>query len=98
MLEKIAKVVERYEELERQMAEPEVLADYQKLAELAQERSEMEPLVQSYRKHWAITKELQETRELLELAEEEEMIAMAEEEIDLLSAKREELEQRMRKL
>lgn len=98
MLEKIAKVVERYEELERQMAEPEVLADYQKLAELAQERSEMEPLVQSYRKHRAITKELQETRELLELAEDVEMIAMAEEEIELLSAKQEELEQRMRKL
>lgn len=98
MLEKIAKVVERYEELERQMAEPEVLADYQKLAELAQERSEMEPLVQSYRKHRAITKELQETRELLELAEDVEMIAMAEEEIELLSARQEELEQRMRKL
>ncbi len=98
MLEKIAKVVERYEELERQMAEPEVLADYQKLAELAQERSEMEPLVRSYREHRSITKELHETRELLEVAEDEEMIAMAEEEIELLTVKLEKLEQRMRAL
>jgi peptide chain release factor 1 len=98
MLDKIAKVVERYEELERQMAEPEVLADYQMLAELAQERSEMEPLVQSYRNHQAIAQELQGTRELLEQAEDEEMIAMAEEEIELLTAKMEELEERMRKL
>jgi peptide chain release factor 1 len=98
MLEKIAKVVERYEELERQMAEPEVLADYQKLAELAQERSEMEPLVRSYREHRSTTKELHETRELLEVAEDEEMIAMAEEEIELLTVKLEELEQRMRAL
>jgi peptide chain release factor 1 len=98
MLEKIAKVVERYEELERQMAEPEVLADYQKLAELAQERSEMESLVRSYREHHSITKELHETRELLEVAEDEEMIAMAEEEIELLTVKLEKLEQRMRAL
>lgn len=98
MLEKISKVVERYEELERQMAEPEVLADYQKLAELAQERSEMEPLVRSYREHRTITKELHETRELLEVAEDEEMIAMAQEEIELLTVKLEELEQRMRTL
>lgn len=98
MLEKIAKVVERYEELEHQMAEPEVLADYQKLAELAQERSEMEDLVRSYREHRSVQKELQETRELLEVAEDEEMIAMAEEEIELLTAKLEELEQRMRSL
>jgi peptide chain release factor 1 len=98
MLDKIAKVVERYEELEKRMADPEVLADYQKVAELAQERSEMEPLVESYRRHQAVSEELQQTEELLELAEDPEMIAMAEEEIEKLSAEIETLEQRMRTL
>ena len=51
MLEQIAKIVERYEDLERQMASPEALADYQKMTTLAQERSELEPLVQTYRQH-----------------------------------------------
>jgi len=96
MLDKIAKVVERYEELERKMADPEVLADYQKLAELAQERSEMEPLVRRYREYMAISEELEETRVLLE-ADNDEMIAMAEEEIDVLSAKLDTLEGEMRK-
>ncbi len=80
------------------MAEPEVLADYQKIAELAQERSEMTPLVESYRRHVAVTAELEETKELLEMAEDPEMITMAEEEVDTLSAEIETLERRMRSL
>ena len=98
MLDKIAKVVQRYEELEKRMAEPEVLADYQKVAELAQERSEMTPLVESYRRHSAVTAELAETQELLEMAEDPEMITMAEEEIKTLSAEIETLESQMRSL
>lgn len=98
MLEQIAKIVERHEELERQMATPEALADYQIMATLAQEPSELEPLVESYRRHKAVTKELGETRELLELAEDEEMIAMAEEEIQLLTQRQDELEQKLRSL
>ena len=46
----------------------------------------------------AVTKELVETRELLELAEDEEMIAMAEEEIQLLTQSQEELDQKLRTL
>jgi peptide chain release factor 1 len=98
MLEKIAKIVEHYDELERQMADPEVLADYQKLAELAQERSEIEPVVEAYRQHAAVSRELEETRELRDMAEEDEMIRLADEEIEQLEDRREQLEQRMRRL
>jgi peptide chain release factor 1 len=58
MLEKIAKIVERYDELEKKMADPEVLADYQKLAELAQERSEMEMIVNAYNDYQSVSNEL----------------------------------------
>ncbi len=98
MLEKIAKIAERYDELERKMGDPEVLADYQKIRELSQERSEIQPVVESYRQYLDVSQELEETRELLELAEDPEMISMAEEEIALLSKKQDELEGRMRSL
>ena len=98
MLEKIAKIAERYDDLERKMGDPEVLADYQKIRELSQERSEIQPVVQCYREYLDVTAELEETRELLELAEDPEMISMAEEEITLLSEKQEELEGQMRSL
>jgi peptide chain release factor 1 len=98
MLEKIARIVERYDELERRMADPEVLADYQAVAGLAQERSELQPIVDAYHEHSSVVNELAETRELLEASDDDEMIAMAEEEIALLTAREEELEQSMRSL
>ena len=98
MLKKISKIVERYDEIERVMADPEVLADYQKLAELAQERSELASIVNAYHEHEAVVLELQDTRELLAAADDPEMITMAEEEIDLLATRQEELEQQMKSL
>jgi peptide chain release factor 1 len=98
MLDKIAQIVERYEELERKMADPEVLADYQKIAELAQERSDLQPLVAAYREHNAVSAELEETRELLAISEEDEMVAMAQDEIGILETKLSELEESMRTL
>ncbi len=98
MIEKIAKIVQRYNDLERQMADPEVIADYQKLAELAQERSELEPLVNRYHTYQNLSEELDDTRELLDESEHEEMIAMADEEIGRLEEELEALEQEMRVL
>jgi peptide chain release factor 1 len=98
MLEKIAKVVARYEEIEQQMSDPAVLADYNRLNELAQERSELEPLVESYRRHRDVVRELEETRELLAAGQDEDMVAMAEEELVRLSEEQEALEAQMRAL
>ncbi|MCI0395925.1 MAG: peptide chain release factor 1 [Chloroflexi bacterium] len=96
MLEKIAKIVARYNEIERRMADPEVLADYQKIAELAQERSDLEPLVEAYRRHETAVRELAEARELLETADDEDMTVMAREEIERLEALQQQLEKQMR--
>jgi peptide chain release factor 1 len=98
MLEKIAKVVARYEEIEQQMSDPAVLADYNRLNELAQERSELEPLVESYRRHRDVVRELEETRELLVAGQDEDMVTMAEEELVRLSEEQEALEAQMRAL
>jgi peptide chain release factor 1 len=98
MLEKIAKVVTRYEEIEQQMSDPAVLSDYNRLTELAQERSELEPLVEAYRRHADVLRELEETGELLAAGDDDEMAAMAEEEVSRLSEEREALEAEMRAL
>jgi peptide chain release factor 1 len=98
MIEQISKIVVRYDELERQMADPETLADYQKLAELAQERSELEPLVRGYHDYLSTSKELEETQELLEVAEDDEMIALAQDELERLTTHIDDLEQRLRQL
>lgn len=98
MLEKIAAIAARYDEIEQQMAGPEALADYTKLNELAQERSELTPIVEAYREHIGLSRELADARELRELSDDEDMMAMADQEIERLSNRLAELEQRMRSL
>ena len=98
MIDKIQQVVARYEEIEVQMSDPIILADHVKLTELAQERSEMEPLVNTFKQHEKLTAELAEAKELAELADDPEMAALAAEEIKSIRKQLPKLEQRMRTL
>jgi peptide chain release factor 1 len=84
MLDKVRLVEERYEELNRLMADPEVVTDYVKVAEYAQEQAELAELVQAYRQYKAREKELADTRELMDLEEDEEIRALAEQDVTRL--------------
>ena len=96
MLEKLALVEERYEELNRLMATPEVATDYIRLKELAQEQAEIEELVQTYRQYKANEQELSETEAMLQEGGDEELEELAREEIERLTARREELYEKLR--
>jgi peptide chain release factor 1 len=98
LFDKIAGVVERYEEIERQMADPDVLADHVRLTELAQERADLETLVETYRQYRKNREELEGARDLLEQEADDEMRALAEAEIEPLSERLNELESRLRTL
>jgi peptide chain release factor 1 len=96
MLEKLALVEERYEELNRLMADPEVATDHVRLKELAQEQAEIEQVVQTYRQYKTNEKELSETEVMLEEGGDQELEELAREEIESLTAKRDELYEKLR--
>ncbi len=98
MLEKVKLIEERYEELNRLMADPDVVTDYVKVAEYAQEQSELQELVQAYRRYQALEQELADTHELMELADEDDMRELAEQEISRLEGEMEALYEKMRLL
>jgi peptide chain release factor 1 len=98
MFDQIAQVVARYDVITQQMSSPEISADYTRLTELAQERSEIEPLVLAYREHAGVVQELEDTREMLDAGEGSEMRQMIEDEIERLENQQDELEQQMRTL
>ncbi len=98
MFDKIAKVVARYDEIENQMADPQVIADYSKINELAQERSEMVELVEAYHRYLRTSKELAEAREMWEMETDAELVALAAAEITQLDAELETLTARIRSL
>ncbi|MBC8449433.1 MAG: peptide chain release factor 1 [Chloroflexi bacterium] len=96
MLEKLAKIEERYEELNRLMADPAVVMDHERVTELAREQAGIEKLVQSTRRYRAVETELAETQELLEEASDPEMVELARSEVELLQQEQEGLWQKLR--
>ena len=81
MLEKLAEVESRYEELEALLADPANAADYERVAELAKERASLLDIVEAYRRYERQAVELEGARELLHAADDAEMREMAGEEV-----------------
>ena len=98
MWEELAAVEERYNELESLMADPAVAADYTRVAEYAQERSEIEPLVATYREMKRVEQELADAQAMREDDSSAEMRELVEEEISDLRASREELTEQIRSM
>ncbi len=96
MLDKLELVEERYEELNRLMAEPAVATDPVRLAEYAQEQAEIESLVQTYREYKSVLDELAQTQSMLQddgLGED--MRELVAEEIETLKKRHTELEHQL---
>jgi peptide chain release factor 1 len=98
MLDKVKLIEERYEELNRLMADPEVVIDHLKVTEYAQEQAEIQELVQAYRRYEALNQELIDTRVLAELEDDAEMREMAAQEITRLEGEMSTLYDQMRLL
>ncbi|UCG10227.1 MAG: peptide chain release factor 1 [Dehalococcoidia bacterium] len=87
MLNRLAKIEKRYQEIDRQMASPEIASDLEQLQRLAQEKANLETVVTKYREYKATDKALVETRAMLSGEPDEEMKALTKQEIDSLEAK-----------
>lgn len=98
MLKKLESVEERYQELTRLMATPEVAQDYELVAEYAKERSDLEDIVIAYRSYKETRDELEETKTLLDEAVDPEFRELAQAEVETLAARLERLEERLRRM
>jgi peptide chain release factor 1 len=96
-LSTLAELKRRYNELEYQMADPAVLADPGKLAELGRERADLEEVVSVYSDLQGSEQELKDAEELASDSDPE-LSGMAEDEIRRLKALREQYLARLRTL
>ncbi len=95
MLDKIAGIEERYEEINRLLLE--VGDDYQRAAELGIERAELDPIIQSAQAYRQALSRQAEASELTD-SEDEELRALAAAEIEELAPEIERLEARLKTL
>jgi peptide chain release factor 1 len=97
LYEQLAKIANRYDEIDRLMADGVVAADFERLNELAQERSELDELVTTFRRFEAVQKQINDSRLLLEDADPE-MQELAELELAELEEEEESLEDQLKVL
>jgi peptide chain release factor 1 len=97
MFEQLKKIEERYREIDRKMAQPEIAIDLPQLQALAQERADIEDTVKIYRVYKDVEKSIKDTRAMLDEGVDEEMAELARQEIESLETRRDELTERLRK-
>lgn len=95
MLDKLAEVEKRYQELEGMMSDPQLLGHQREYSRVAKERSELEEIVSCYREWRKVDREMQENRQLLEEADEA-IRELAKEELIDLRERKEVLEERLK--
>ena len=93
MLKKLANLEERFQALEQQMAE--AASDYQRLAELARERAELEPMVTAFREYRDLSDRLSQAQSFSE-GEDPELQELAQQEIQEIQPRLDGLENRLK--
>ena len=96
MIDKLASIEQRYEGLERQLADPEISADYARVQSLAKELAGLKVLSTLSRAYRKVIQDIAAAREMSRDESDREMVALAREELVGLEAQREEIERDLR--
>ena len=97
MLERLSSVEEKYEELNKLLADPEVVADYTKVQQYAKEQSVMREVVELAREYREVIKEISELRDMVRSESDPELLSLAKDEQATLEGKKENAEERLRR-
>ncbi len=97
MFEKLKEVEQRYNELNSQLSDPQVMANPDEFRKIAKEHAHIQELVTVFARYSEVGNEIEENREMLSDSEEE-IRQMARAESEQLKTEQEQLEQRLRML
>jgi len=84
LFDKLELLVEKFEELEKKIIDPEIMKDMNVWQKLAKEHGDMKPIVEKYREYSKHKKELEENKEMLKESLDDEMKELVKKEISEL--------------
>ncbi len=96
MFDKLAGIEARYHELDRLLSDPDVLSDYEKIAEYSKERSSLTGIVEAYQQYRRDETELDGARAMLTDEADPDLRAMAQEEVTRLESSLTDLQERLK--
>lgn len=96
MLKKLEAIYNRWEDISKQVNDPEAMADMKKYIKLSKDFKELQPVVDAYKIYDSVLKNIISTKEILSKEKDEEFRELAKVELDELITKRDELEEEIR--
>lgn len=96
MFDKLDFIVEKYDELAKKVADPDIIANQKEWQKLMKEMSELEPIVKEYTEYKKAKEAIEESKEILAEEDDEELREMAREEMKENEAKIESLEESLK--
>ena len=96
MLKKLEAVEEKFNELTRLLADPEVIADQERFRKYAKLRADMEEIVECYQRYKQVLEELGGVQEMMEEGLDDELLELAKAEEEELQAEQDKLEHQLK--
>ena len=96
MLKKLEAVEEKFNELTRLLADPEVIADQERFRKYAKLRADMEEIVECYQRYQQVLEELGGVQEMMEEGLDDELLELAKAEEEELQAEQDKLEHQLK--
>lgn len=96
MLEKLEAIKERWEEVERELSNPDTIKDMKRFAQLNKEYKDLGKIVDEYKVYKNVVSNIEANKQILALEKDEELKEMARAELDDLTVKKDELEEQIR--
>ena len=96
MMDRLIAVEQRYAEIERLLADPELSADYSRIQNLVREQASIRHLVSLSRDYRRVIREAEEVREMLRDEQDPDLSLLARDELDQLQGHRQKVEEELR--
>ncbi len=92
MLERLEVIEKRYNEIEEELANPEIISDIKKMTELSKERTSLEKTVEVYNEYKKVLSDIEEAKKMLH---DKDMVEFAKEELAEAEDKKKELDREL---
>ncbi len=98
IIEKLKKIKDRFDNINQQLSDPEVLSDRDKVVNLSKERSDLIEIVNAYENYSEVLKNINGNKEIISSGVDRELTELAETELGELEEKKEKLEEEIKYL
>ncbi|MGA2823271.1 MAG: peptide chain release factor 1 [Bacteroidales bacterium] len=96
MLDKLEAIKLRYDEIEHQMSDPDVMSDMKRYIKLSKDYKSLQPIMEAYEKYKNILANIDNAKNIIHNEKDEEFRTLAKEELDTITRERDQLEEDIR--